>query len=66
MQGAQAGSLFRHTQTPHERDMVLLGREPLVDAQVYVHCIGDAIQASHPLMPSSAALSLAQHQGLFQ
>ena len=27
-------------------------------AQVYVHCIGDAIQPSHPLMPSSSALSL--------
>ena len=30
-------------------------------------CIGDAIQLSHPLMPSSrSALSLSQHQGLFQ
>ena len=28
-----------------------------------VNCIGDAIQASHPLMPSSSS---AQHQGLFQ
>ena len=27
-------------------------------AQVHVHCIGDAIQPSHPLMPSSSALSL--------
>ena len=27
-------------------------------AQVHVHYIGDAIQASHPLMPSSSALSL--------
>ena len=36
-------------------------------AQVHVHCIGDAIQPSHPLMPSSlSALSLPQHQGLFQ
>ena len=34
-------------------------------AQVHVHCIGDAIQPSHPLMPSSA-LSASQHQGLFQ
>ena len=36
-------------------------------AQVHVHCINDAIQPSHPLMPSSpSALNLSQHQGLFQ
>ena len=36
-------------------------------AQVHVHCIGDAIQPSHPLMPSSpSALNLSQYQGLFQ
>ena len=36
-------------------------------AQVHVHCISDAIQPSHPLMPSSpSALNLSQHQGLFQ
>ena len=35
-------------------------------AQVYVHCFGDAIQPSHPLTPSSSALDLSQHQGLFQ
>ena len=34
-------------------------------AQVHVHCIGDTIQPSHPLTPSSA-LSLSQHQRLFQ
>ena len=28
--------------------------------------ISDAIQPSHPLMPSSSALKLSQHQGLFQ
>ena len=33
--------------------------------QVHVHCINDAIQPSHPLMPSSA-LNLSLHQGLFQ
>ena len=34
-------------------------------AQVHVHCIGDAIQPSPPLMPSSpSALNLSQHQGL--
>ena len=36
-------------------------------AQVHVHCIGDAVQLSHPLMPSSpSALNLSYHQGLFQ
>ena len=36
-------------------------------AQVHAHCISDAVQPSHPLMPSSpSALSLSQHQGLFQ
>ena len=36
-------------------------------AQVHVHCISDSIQMSHPLIPSSpSALSLSQHQGLFQ
>ena len=36
-------------------------------AQVHVHCIGDAIQPSPPLTPSSpSALELAQYQGLFQ
>ena len=34
-------------------------------AQVHVHCIGDAIQPSHLLIPSSpSALNLSQHQGL--
>ena len=35
--------------------------------QVHVHCIGDAIQPSHPLTPSYPfALNLSWHQGLFQ
>ena len=35
-------------------------------AQTYVHWVGDAIQPSHPLSPSSPfAASLSQHQGLF-
>ena len=35
--------------------------------QTYVHWVGDAIQPSHPLLPSSLpALHLSQHQGLFQ
>ena len=36
-------------------------------AQVHVHCVGDAIQPSHPLTPSCPfALNLSQHQELFQ
>ena len=35
-------------------------------AQVHVHCIGDATWPSDPLMSSSPALNLSQHQGLFQ
>ena len=35
-------------------------------AQVHVHCIGDAIQPSHPLIPSPSVLKLSQPQGLFQ
>ena len=36
-------------------------------AKVHVHCISDAVQLSHPLMPSSpSALNPSQHQGLFQ
>ena len=34
--------------------------------QVHVRCISDAIQPSCSLMPSSPALNLSQHQGLFQ
>ena len=34
--------------------------------QTHVHWVGDAIQPSHPLLsPSSPAISLSQHQGLF-
>ena len=36
-------------------------------AQVNIHCISDAIQPCHALMPSSpSALNFSQHQGLFQ
>ena len=31
-------------------------------AQIHVHGVGDAIQSSHPLLPPSLALNLAQHQ----
>ena len=34
-------------------------------AQVHFHCVSDAVQPSHPLMPSPSALSLSQRQGLF-
>jgi len=34
-------------------------------AQTQVHRVGDAIQPSHPLLSSSPAFSLSQHQGLF-
>ena len=36
-------------------------------AQTRAHGVGDAIQPSHPLVPpSSLALNISQHQGLFQ
>ena len=36
-------------------------------AETHVHWVSDTIQLSHPLSPSSPpALSLYQHQGLFQ
>ena len=35
-------------------------------AQVHVCCIGDAPQASHPLMSYPPTLNLSQHQGFFQ
>ena len=35
--------------------------------QTHVHWVNDAIQSSHPLLPSSLlAFNLSQHQGLFQ
>ena len=36
-------------------------------AQTHVHCVGDAIQPSHPLSsPSPPAFNLSQHQGHFK
>ena len=36
-------------------------------AQIHVHCVNDAIQPSHPLLPPSPpALNFSQHQGLIQ
>ena len=35
--------------------------------QTHIHRVSDAIQPPHPLLsPSSSALHLSQHQGLFQ
>ena len=35
--------------------------------QTHIHWVGDAIQPSHTLLPSShSAFNLSQHQGLFQ
>ena len=35
--------------------------------ETHIHCVGEAIQASHPLSsPSPTALNLSQHQGLFK
>ena len=37
------------------------------NAQIHFHWVGDAIQASHPLLsPSPPAFNLSQHEGLFQ
>ena len=36
-------------------------------AQIHVHCVDDAIQSSHLLLPPSLpALNLSQHQSIFQ
>ena len=38
----------------------------LVDfAQTSIHQVEDAIQPSHPLLPTSLAFSLSRHQGLY-
>ena len=34
--------------------------------QTRVHCVGNAIQPSHPLSPSPPAFNIFQHQGLFK
>ena len=34
--------------------------------EIHDHWVGDPIQPSHPLLPSSSALSLSQNQGVFQ
>ena len=35
-------------------------------AQTHVHLVSDAIQPTHPLLPTSLALTLFEHQSLFQ
>ena len=35
-------------------------------AHTRVHCVGDAIQPSHPLLSASPIFNLSQHWGLFQ
>ena len=50
---------LQHTRLPYP----LL---PLEFAQTHAHQVSDAIQPSHPLSSPSPALSLSQHQGLFQ
>ena len=34
--------------------------------QIHVPWVGEAMQVSHPLLPSSLTFNLSQHQGLFQ
>jgi len=59
---AQLPSLVRLFVTPWT-----ISHHLLEFARVDVHCISDAVQPSHPLMPSSpSALNLSQHQRLFQ
>ena len=51
---------------PHELQHARLPCLPEF-AQTYVHWVGNGIQTSHPLSPTSVpAFSLSQHQGLFQ
>ena len=38
----------------------------LESTQIHVHCVGDAIQPSHPPLSPSPALNLSQHQGFFK
>ena len=55
---------------PLVKRILLIGlpiKNRLLFAQTHVHWVGDAIQPSHSLSPSSPpALNLSQHQSLFQ
>ena len=45
---------------------LLVHHQLLESTQTHAHCVGDAIQPSHPLSsPSPPAFNLSQHQGLF-
>jgi len=45
----------------------LVHHQLLEPTKTHVHCVGDAIQPSHPLSsPSPPTFNLPQHQGLFQ
>ena len=45
---------------------LLVHRQLPESTQTHVHWVSDAIQPSHPLSSPSPALSLSEHQGLFQ
>ena len=66
------GSVTRSCPTlcePTDRSMLVFPvlHNPADFAQTQVRGIGDAIQPSHPLLPSSpSASNLSQNQGLFQ
>ena len=62
----QSLSHVRFFETPWTAGFPVLRSLPEF-AGIHVHRIGDAIQPSHPLLPPSPpALSLSQHQSLFQ
>ena len=60
-------SLWPHTAGPQAFLSLAISRSLWWEDQVHVHCICDAIQPSHPLMPfSPSALNLSQAEELFQ
>ena len=62
-----SGSVMSDSLWPHEPPGLPVHHQLPESTQTYVHCVGDAIQPTHPLLsPSPPALSLSQHQGLFQ
>ena len=51
----------------HSMPGLAVHHQLLESTQTHVHCVGDAIQPSHPpSSPSPPALNLSQHQGLFK
>ena len=62
-----SGQVVSNSSWPHELNMSGFAIPHHVPefAQVYVHWIGDAIQSSHPVLPSFPAFNLSQHQSLF-